>query len=271
MSVAEEIREEQRKALGTMNSRQKLAYFWDYYKVHVLVAIVVIAMVSTFIYQYVTNKDYGFYATLVNATITDQNQNLDAEWATQFQEFAGIDPEEYEVAIDTSVVLSGDMSSQYSVSNEEKMFVMAQVGTINAIIAETETFEKYSQFEYFCNLENVLSAEEIEKYRPYFYYTDAATFDTGEDDTFYEATERKDPGDLTINHRDPSGMEQPIAVGIILTSDNKLADAGYYAYVANDEYDYQGYPSDAVLGIPVSCKEPELVVRFLEFLQLGES
>lgn len=270
MSVAEEIREQQKQAFSTMNSKEKLAYFWDYYKIHVLVLIVVIVMVSTFIYQYVTNKDYGFYVSLVNAAITDQNENLASEWAAEFQEYAGIDPKEYQVYIDTSVILSEDMSSSYSVSNEEKMFIMAQVGTINAIIAETESFEKYSQLEYFYNLENVLSAEEIEKYRPYFYYTDAATFDTGDDDTFYEASEQKDPGALTINHRDPSCMEQPIAVGIILTSDNQLADAGYYAYLANDEHDYQGYPSETVLGIPVSSKEPELAVRFLEFLQLGD-
>lgn len=270
MSVAEEIREERRKALSTMNTKEKIAYLWDYYKVHVLVAAAVIALASTFIYQYVNNKDYGFYATLVNATITDQNHDLAEEWMAQFQEYAAIDPEEYLVYIDTSVVLSQDMSSQYSISNEEKMFAMAQVGAINSIIAETETFERYAQFEYFYNLESILSPEQIEKYRPYFYYTDAATFDTGDDDTYYEASERKDPGALTINHRSPAGMEQPVAVGIILTSDNALADAGYYAYLANHEYDYQGYPSEAVLGIPVSCKEPGLAIRFLEFLKLAE-
>lgn len=270
MSIAEEIREEQRKAFSTMSFKEKLAYFWYYYKVHVLVSVAVIAMASTFIYQYVTNKDYGFYATLVNAMITDQNHELAAEWMSRFQEYAGIDPEEYQVYIDTSVVLSQDMSSQYSISNEEKMFAMMQVGTINSIVAETESFEKYAQFEYFYNLESLLSAEEIEKYRPYFYYTDAATFDTGDDDTYYEESERKDPGALTIDHRNPSDMEQPIAVGIILTSDNKLAEAGYYAYLTSDEYDYQGYPAEAVLGIPVSCKQPELAIRFLEFLELGE-
>ena len=270
MSVAEEIREQQKQAFSTMNSKEKLAYFWDYYKIHVFVLIVVIAMVSTFIYQYVTNKDYGFYISFVNAAITGQNQDLASEWAAEFQEYAGIDSNEYQVYIDTSVILSEDMGTSYSVSDEEKLFVMTQVGTVNAIIAETKTFEKYSQSEYFYNLENVLSAEEIEKYRPYFYYTDAATFDTEDDDTFYEASERKDPAKLTINHRDPSDMEQPVAVGIILTSDNKLADTGYYTYLTSDEYDYQGYPSETVLGIPVSNKEPELAVRFLEFLQLGE-
>ncbi len=270
MSVAEEIREEQRKALSTMSTKEKFAYFWDYYKVHVLVSVVVIAMAATFIYQYITNKDYGFYATLVNATLTDQNHELSGEWTTQFQEYAGIDPQEYQVYIDTSVVLSQDTSTQYSISNEEKMFAMVQVGAINAIVAETETFEKYAQFEYFYNLESILTPEQIEKYRPYFYYTDAATFDTGNDDTYYDAAMRKDPGALTIDHRSPSGMEQPVAAGIILTADNRLADAGYYAYLADSEYDYQGYPSEAVLGIPVSCKEPELAIRFLEFLKLGE-
>lgn len=270
MSVAEEIREQQKKSLSTMTTGEKLAYFWDYYKVHVLVAAVVLALTAIFIYQYATNKDYAFYASLVNAELTDANYELADVWIGEFQEYAQIDPDEYQTAIDTSVSLSDDNTSQYSISNQEKMLAMMQVGAVSTIVAETETFEKYAQFGYFYDLESLLSEEELAKYRPYFYYTDAATFDEGDDDTYYDSAERKDPAALTIDHRDPAAMEQPIAAGIILTEDNRLAEAGYYAYLESREHDYQGYPSDVVLGIPVTNKEPELVLRFLEYLKLGE-
>ena len=38
-TVGEEIREVQRQAFATMNFKEKLAYFWDYYKVHTIAAI----------------------------------------------------------------------------------------------------------------------------------------------------------------------------------------------------------------------------------------
>ena len=66
MSVVEEIREQQRKALSTMSFKEKLAYFWDYYKIHTLVAVALIIVAVTVIYQLVTSKDYAFYATMIN-------------------------------------------------------------------------------------------------------------------------------------------------------------------------------------------------------------
>lgn len=270
MSVVDEIREEQKKALSTMTFREKLSYFWYYYKIHTAVILAVLAFAILFIYQYVTNKDYGFYAAFVNAGLTYENSELSTEWAEEFQEYAQIDPDEYQVYFDTSIALSQDMGSQYAISNQEKMLAMMQAGMVHAIVAETETFEKYAQNEYFYDLETLFSAEELAKYGAYFYYTDAATFVDGTDDTFYAEDEQTNPADLVIDHRDPASMEDPVAVGIILTEGNRLADAGYYDYLTDSEYDYQGYPADIVLGIPVTNKEPELAVRFLEFIGLGD-
>lgn len=267
MSIIEEIKEQQKKSLKNMSPKEKLTYFWDYYKIHTGVAIIILTLIVVFTYQFVTSKDYAFYAVLVNARFTDTNYGLSDLWAEEFLEYTHIDPDEYQVSIDTSITMS--MDSQYDVANQEKMLAMMQAGIISAIVADTEAFETYARNEYFYDLESLLTAEELEKYGPYLYYTDAATFADPNDDTFYDEDELTNPADLIINHRDPSTMEQPVAVGIILTEDNMLADAGYYDYLSDSEYDYQDYPSDAVLGIPATNKEPELVIRFLEFLELG--
>lgn len=266
MSVASEIREEQKKALSTMSAKEKFAYFWDYYKIHALAAIIIIAIAVSFIVQLTTSKDYAFYAVLADAVTSDSNYDLAETWNSEFLEFAQIDPDEYKVYIDTSFSLTEGVDMQYTIANQQKLFAMLQAGNISTLIAGTETFETYAQFQYFYDMESILSMEEIEKYRPYFYYTDAATFDDGDDTPSLDSSEQKDPGALTVNHRDPSSMEQPVAVGIILTEDNKIADAGYYTYLTVGEYQYQGYPSDAVLGIPLTNKEPALVIRFLEYI-----
>lgn len=270
MSVVEEIRQEQRKALSTMSTKEKWAYFWDYYKIHTLAAVASVFLIATFIYQYATNKDYAFYVTMINAGVTQSNSELSTAMGEEFMEYAQIDPNEYAAYIDTSVTLSEDMMSQATIASQEKMIAMMQVGTISAIVADTETFEGYAQFEYFYGLEDIFSEEQLEKYRPYLYYTDAATIGQEDDGNPYGSSGHKDPSAFVIDHRDPSSMEKPVAVGIILSEDNRIADAGYYTYLQNAEYDYQGHASDAVLGIPVTNKEPELVLRFLEYLNMGK-
>lgn len=269
MSVAKEIREEQKKALSTMSTKEKLAYFWEYYKIHTFAAIIIIVIAVNLVRQVVTNRDIGFYAVLINAVTTDSNYGLNEIWNEEFQEYAQIDPDEYAVSIDTSITLSESIDVEYMVANQQRLFAMLMAGNVSAFIAHTETFESYAQFEYFYNVESLLSAEELEKYGPYLYYTDASTFDQESDIPSDDEAVQNDRGNLVINHRDPSTMEQPVAVGVILTEDNMIAEAGYYAYLKEAGYEYQGYPSDVVLGIPLTNKEPALVIRFLEYLQLG--
>lgn len=266
MSVASEIREEQKQALSTMSTKEKFAYFWDYYKIHTLAAVIIIAIAVSFIVQMATHKDYAFYAVLADAVTSDSNYELTETWNAEFLEYAQIDPDEYKVYIDTSISLTEGVDMQYTIANEQKLFAMLQAGTVSALVAGTESFETYAQFRYFYDMESILSEEEVEKYRPYFYYTDAATFDDEDDTPSLDPSVQTDPGTLTVNHRDPASMEQPVAVGIILTENNKIADAGYYTYLTVGEYQYQGYPSDAVLGIPLTNKEPALVIRFLEYI-----
>lgn len=266
MPVIDDIREQQKKAMKEKDLKGRLAYFWYYYKVHVFVTIAVIALAVSFIYQYVTNKEYGFYATFINASVADYE--IGRTWADEFMEYAQIDPEEYEVYMDTSVQTGGQAMSQYAMSSQEKMFAMLQVGEINLIAADTEVFESYSQNEFFCNLSEVLPADTLEKYKDYLYYTDAATFDQGDDDTFRTADETQDPRDKVIDHKDPSSMKQPVAVGICITAADKLVKSGYYSYLATDNAMFQGYPSEVVAGIPLTAKNPELTIRFLEYLGL---
>lgn len=269
MSVSEEIREVQKKALSTMSTKEKLAYFWEYYKIHTLAAIIITAIVISLVKQYVTSKDTGFYAVLIDAITTDSNSGLNKIWNEEFLEYAQIDPGEYEVSIDTSISMSENTDAQYLIVSQQKLFALLTTGGVNAFVADTETFEAYAQQEYFYDIESLLPEEELNKFGPYLYYTDASTFSNTSNIPFDGESVREDPGNLIINHRDPSAMEQPVAIGVILTEDNKIADAGYYAYLRDGGYEYQGYPSDVVLGIPLTCKEPELAIRFLEYLQLG--
>lgn len=267
-SVIEEIREQQRKAFAAMSFKEKLAYFWDYYKVHTIAAVIVIVLVISFISSYQSNKPYAFYAVLLNADTSADNNDTSVTWAQEFQDYADIDPESYQVYIDTSIAISREGGGQYELANRQKMAAMMQIGDIHAILADTETFENYARLEYFTDLTTIFTEEELAPYADLLYYTDAAAFDEDTGTTLEEmdAAQEKVYAQI-IDHSDPASMEKPAAVGIrIPESGNKLADAGFYTYLYESSDTFQGYPSETVIGIPISVKEPRLALRFLEYL-----
>lgn len=270
-SIHDEIKEQQQKTKD-MTFKGKLSYFWDYYKIHTIAAILVILFIISFIRTYMTHKDYGFYATLINAVTPDINDDTSVIWADEFLEFAGLDPDEYQVYIDTSVVLSEDSGAPYAASNREKMVAMMQVGEINALISDTEAFENYAQVGYFYDLESIFTEEELAPYQDYLYYTDLAAIGQENDDILYSEEAQNALSSQDIDHMDPSSMTTPVAVGICIPAEgNKLANAGYYTYLADNNTTFQGHPSQAVLGIPISNQEPRLALKFLEYLGVASS
>ena len=267
-SVVEEIREQQKKAFATMTPREKLAYFWDYYKVHTIAAVIVVVFVISFINSYRSNKPFAFYAILLNADTSGDHAVTAAAWDEAFMEYAGIDPEAYQVNIDTSVSISADGGSQYDVANRQKMAAMMQAGDIHAIVADTETFEGYARLEYFYDLNTVFTKEELAPYAALLYYTDGAAFDEDTGDTLEDMeTAQEAVYNSVIDHSDPSTMEKPVTVGIrIPQTGNKLGDSGCYDYIADRGYTFQGYPSEIVIGIPLSVESPKITLQFLNYL-----
>lgn len=267
-SVIEEIREQQKKAFATMTPKEKLAYFWDYYKIHTIVAIAVIAFVIAFINSYRSNKPIAFYAVMLNADSYGDNAAVANTWSEGFMEYAGIDPEAYQVNIDTSVSLSAGGGDQYEVANRQKMMAMMHAGDIHAIVADTETFEGYARLEYFYDLNAAFSEEELAPYADLLYYTDGTAFDVETGDTLEEMEAAQEAVySMVIDHSDPSSMEKPVAVGIrIPQTGNRLGDSGYYDYIFESDYTFQGYPSEVVIGIPLSVEDPKLTLQFLDYL-----
>ncbi len=270
-SVFEEIREVQKKAFATMTPREKLAYFWDYYKIHTVVVIAVAAFVIAFINSYLSNKPFAFYAVMLNANALTDNTAAASAWSEGFMEYAGIDPESYQVNIDTSIAISPDGGDQYEVASRQKMAAMMHAGDIHAIVADTETFEGYARLEYFYDLTAAFTEEELAPYADLLYYTDGAAFDAETGGTLDEMEAAQEAVyNQVIDHGDPASMEKPVAVGIrIPQSGNKLGDSGYYDYIFESGYTFQGYPSEIVIGIPLSVETPEITLQFLNYMMAG--
>ena len=249
MPLMDEFKEE-RESIKNADFKTKWNYFWDYYKKETIAVICVVFFLVTIIYSVVTSKDIAFYAAMVNSTAVLQ------EDITAFQEdymaYAGIDPKEYIVQMDNSLMSTDTPKSELEMNASQKLMVYTSVGQLDVIVTGSDTFPYQASQGIFYDLREILTEEQLAKYEPYFYYVDQTILDarnemptTGDFKTAYP--EMLDP-------RKPEEMENPIPVALFVTDCTKLTDTYYF------EGDY------AAVGVLANTSHLENAVKFIDFL-----
>lgn len=250
MALRDEVREQQNKLKGK-TFKEKLNYFWDYYKVHTIAFIFFITIISVFIKDIVTNKDNAFSAVILNSYAQEAQEAFQADFAA----YAGIDTDTYSCLIDTSATYSVDSMSQYDIAFAQRIVAQVQTGDLDSFVGDVQAFSHYADGYLFQDLREALTEEEYEKFEPYFYYIDTAAIEarremTGED--MLADVSDETPTDPT----DPSSMETPVPVGIYLDSSPRLAQ--WNCYTATGE--------TPVFGFLANAAHPDLAHRFLAYL-----
>lgn len=224
MAVMDEFKEE-REALKNGTPKQKIAYFWYYYKWHVIISVVVIAMVASFIYQYANRKEQAFYTVLLNASLLDQMSSEQPDFIADFAEKEGIDLNTSEITFDTSIRIVEDSMDETSVTSSQKLMVYVAANELDSMITDFDSFQKYANSSMFCDLRDILTEEQVQTLKPYFYYVDrevVLAIEAANDDMNSEYTpEYPDP-------LHPEEMKDPVPVGICLTDCKDLTDNYYF-------------------------------------------
>ena len=257
--VIDEIRQQQMKT-KEMSAKGKLEYFWDYYKVHTIVAILAILFAAMFIRDIVTAKDYNFYSILFNA-----RQLSGDSLESAFSEYAGLDTENYECYIDASTGLSLTSFTEYDMATVQKLMATIQIGDLDTVMFNSELFNNYAGNEMFLDLRTVLSKEELNTWKDYLYYIDYVEVAAEREDVdVEESPDEKDAADderrqqeileETNRHRSPEGMAEPVPVGIFMEASPFAEKSGAYSDLV------------PVFGFVSTSKRTETGKQFLEFL-----
>lgn len=266
MSVNEEIRE-QRKKLKGQGFKAKLEYFWEYYKIHTIVAVVVMIFLVTLIHDIRNNKPYAFYAAAINSTASGAQDILEKEFA----DYAGIDTENELCFIDTTLVYNLELIDEVTIATSQKIMATMAASDLDVMLADSTLFTHYANQESFIDLTTLLSADELKRLEDRLVYVDRGYLDFLNSDEYqhYVSTGEFDPNneyavmadkynkDFTMPNSDPDKMQSPVPVGIIVDDSKVLAESGAYS------------ASEPVVGVIINTKRPELSVDFFHFL-LGE-
>ncbi len=176
-SVNDEIREQHSK-IKERTTKEKLAYFWEYYKVHTLVAIIAVLVVSNFIYTLATRKDSALETAFVNTYL---GQEVDTEqMAADYIAYAGIDAKEYQAVIDGSMYIDYEGMDQYSAANMQKLMAMVSARSLDVMVTDDLYLEHNMAAGMFGDLSELLPAEVLAKYEDRLLYKDIPEDDKGE-------------------------------------------------------------------------------------------
>ncbi len=245
MPVMDEFKEE-REALKHAPLKQKLSYFVYYYKWHVVIGILALALAVTFAVQIATRKDTGLYVCLLNAAEPyDTSAYVDA-----FASYAGVDLDTYALLFDSTMTI-GDELDQETVMSAQRLSVYIAAGDLDVMVADMATMESQANNQYFSDLRTILTPQQLEKYQSAFYYVDMAAIREKE-----AAVDRFDADYVPVypDPRKPEEMEEPIPVGVLIQGENPL----------KDNYRFQG--DELVLSIFQNTSHLETALKFLDFV-----
>ena len=263
MSVHEEIREQQKKLKG-QGFKAYLEYFWEYYKIHTLVAVCVVIFTYMLLHDVLTSKPYGFYAVMLNSGASGAQEYIEKE----FVDYSGLDSNTYDCYIDTSASFNLEVIDEMTIATSQKLMANIAAADLDVIVADSGVFTHYANQETLSDLRNYFSEAELDEIEDKLVYVDQSYLDYLSSDAYqtYISTGEFDENnkyavmadaynkDFTMPETDKTKMENPVPVGIDVSDSTAFETYGVYKN------------SDPVAGIVINTKRAELSVEYLRYL-----
>ena len=152
MALIDEVKEQHEK-VKQKGFKYRFSYFWEYYRIHTLVAIVVLILGISLISSMVNAKKTVFQAIFVNAIHVPDSE--------EFAKILNINEKKEAVLIDGSYTINLDTYDQYSYANQQKLMAVMASKDAEVIISDSTYIETYLDSEVFGDLREFFSDAEL--------------------------------------------------------------------------------------------------------------
>lgn len=230
--------------------KEKLEYFWEYFKWEFLIGLLVLALLVQGVVSCATRKEDVFAGVFITALYNAEDHGF----LQDYNEYSGIDIKKQEALFYTNVLIKADGSK----SDSDSLYgIFAKIinHELDFIAGQPETFEicAYHTSGLLCDLRKYMEEQALAHYAGRLYYIDLAVIEQLET----ELGDEKPVVEFPDPHK-PELMEKPIPVGIDI-SDLKMFNGRIY------KSDVKTY-----IGIVANTQRPERFLEFLDFLWSAE-
>ena len=254
MALRDEIKAGRKDLMENGTLKQKIAYFFDYYTLHTVIIAAVLIFATSFINQQVTKPDIVLNGLLLNVLSFEEGDPVE-DLRTGFMEYIDMDTKEYDMSLNSSLMINMGDSSQQAQANDyqasQAMMVQCAAGAVDFISSPLNAILDYGYGDMLVNLENVLSAEDLKKYEPYFLYVDLEVVNQKT-----EAIDNNQNADdiPCADPTKPEEMKNPVPVFIDVTKCEKMADIYSYS------------PDTLAIAVAVNAPNPDRISDLLAYL-----
>lgn len=232
--------------LKTLKGRTKIQYIWDYYKLPLAVAGILLYILVYNLYCHFTHKEIILYAALVNV---NAGETLTEGLSSDFLAHRNLDPSKNKLELYTGLYLTDDELNeniQYTYASRMKILAAIDGELLDVALMNKEAFDAFSQNGYLYNLETLLLQTDADLYdaiQPDF-ASNITILEDNADDLLFDAsasyhavTEEHVYGiDLSRTRLVGSaGFGEPVYFGIIANSPRTSNAMEYLKYL----YDYE--------------------------------
>lgn len=142
-----------------LHGRKRVQYIWDYYKLPLAIACLIVLAAIYFIHRHLTDKDIVLYMAMVNVSI---GENLEGELTDGFLEEASIDTAKNRFYLYKGLCLTEDSNNaqrEYTYASQMKILGAVDSGQLDIVLVNQEAFDAFAQNGYLCNMETLLSED----------------------------------------------------------------------------------------------------------------
>lgn len=141
----------------SLTTRQKIQQIWDYYKLPIFIACVLIYMLGYTIYRHETVKEKVFYTGLINVA---PGEDLTKQLYKDFEETIVTNPKKEEMEFYTGLYLTDNTKSefyQYSYTSQMKILAAIDAQQLDLVLMDKEAFDAFSQNGYLYPLDEFIA------------------------------------------------------------------------------------------------------------------
>ena len=156
--ISNEIREQNEK-LKDMDARQRLQYIWDYYKVPIMITVILLYALISFIHSRLTYKPTVFNLIMIDSNVTDLIDQSLLDGFAGYNE--GFDPDREQISLHADYNTENLDSGFYP--ERQKLMMEYGAGTIDATIAPKKAIEELGPYQAFADMTAILPADLMDR------------------------------------------------------------------------------------------------------------
>lgn len=241
MKLSQEERAAIRDSLRQMSLAGRLEYFYTYYKLPILLALIALVLLGSGMYRHFTKKDIMLYSAYVNISIGD---DLNMQLNSGFVSAAGADPRKSEVYTYQTLYLSDDSTvenHEYAYASQMKIMAAVASKQLDVVLMNKEAYDILSHNGYLLDLPESLSQNHslYQTLKPYLTSNtviiedNSVEYHLNEADTYQAVTEESING-INVSKFplfQNAGFSDTVYLGVIRDSPHLSTALQYMEYI----------------------------------------